>query len=101
MQFMIRSCESSSMGTAENLDCPTRMIDVMIRMASARTELMLLSSDADSANRKTSFVNVAARTLPVKKSPPRSNARKGGLLADRTFSRRAASAAEEKTVSVA
>ena len=33
MQFMIRSCESSSIGTAENLDCPTRIIEVMMRIA--------------------------------------------------------------------
>lgn len=49
MQFMIRSCESSSMGTAENLDCPTRMIEVMINIDSARIELMAPSSDAVSA----------------------------------------------------
>lgn len=33
IQLRIRSCESSSMGTDTNLDCPTRMMEVMISIA--------------------------------------------------------------------
>lgn len=83
------------MGTAANLLCPTLTILVMIKIASALSEFKVAESDElDVERRSMSLVRVAARTDPVKKSPPRMRARRGGFEADRTASNRAASALE-------
>ena len=76
MQLSIRSFESSSIGAEENLDWPTRIVDVIISIASARRAFAFFLSGERSANRRTSFVSAAARTVPVKKSPPRRSAKK-------------------------
>lgn len=65
MQFMIRSLESSSMGTVTNLDWPTRMTETMISMASALRELTCCLSLEISAQRITSLAIAEERTEPV------------------------------------
>src|SRR6266851_1981118 len=75
MQFSIRSFESSSICAEENLDWPTRIVDAITSMASARSAFAFFLSGERSENRRTSFVSAAARTAPVKKSPPRRRAK--------------------------
>ena len=58
------------MGAEENLDWPTRIVDAIISIASARSAFAFFLSGERSENRRTSFVSAAARTVPVKKSPP-------------------------------
>ena len=65
MQFMIRSLESSSIGTVTNLDWPTRMTETMINMASALRELTCCLSWEILAQRITSLVRAEERTEPV------------------------------------
>lgn len=62
---MMRSCESSSIGIVTNLDCPMRMMEVMINIDSARSALVDSTSEETSEKRRVSFVSVAARTDPV------------------------------------
>lgn len=69
MQFIIRSAESSSIGTVTNFDWPIRIVEVIISIDSARRALSAGISVDLSAKRKTSLVSAAARTDPVKKSP--------------------------------
>ena len=65
MQFMIRSLESSSIGTVTNFDWPTRIIETIINMASALRELTCGLSSEISAQRITSLVSAEERTEPV------------------------------------
>ncbi len=76
IQLSIRSFESSSIGAEQNLDWPTRIVDVMISIASARRAFAFFLSGERSANRRTSFVSAAARTAPVKKSALRRRAKR-------------------------
>ena len=62
---MIRSLESSSIGTVTNLDWPTRMTETMISMASALRELTCGLSWEILVERITSFARAEERTEPV------------------------------------
>ena len=96
MQLSIRSLESSSMGAVVNFDWPTRIVEVMTSIASARSAFALLWSGEISENRRTSFVSAPARTAPVKKSPPSRRAKTclGSARESVTGKRRAYSAME-------
>lgn len=71
---MILSLESSSIGTVTNLDWPTRTMEVMINIASARRAFVAAASSDFSANLSTSLVRALAKAVPVKKSPPKRSA---------------------------